>query len=151
MLQRRMASSVYAVRRSLERMKERREEILADPEAYRRERIERRIPDDFDELPEDEQAELLAKLEDEVVSVDPAALREEIARLSALITQARHLETREVETKLAKLRSVLTEHGIFDDPKMKLLRLHRAQGHARLPRRRRQGRPARSASSASGD
>lgn len=36
MLQRRMASSIYAVRRTLERMKERREKILADPEAYRR-------------------------------------------------------------------------------------------------------------------
>ena len=120
MLQRRMASSVYAVRRSLERMKERREDILADPEAYRRERIERRIPDDFDELPDDEQAEILARLEDEVVSVDPASLREEIAKLSALITQAKHLETKE-GTKLAKLHSVLTEHGIFDDPKMKLL------------------------------
>ncbi|MDE2100037.1 MAG: DUF3883 domain-containing protein [Patescibacteria group bacterium] len=120
MLQRRMASSVYAVRRSLERMKERREEILADPEAYRQKRIERRIPDDFDELPEDEQADLLAKLEQEVVSVDPAVLREEIARLSALILQARHLETKD-GTKLAKLRSVLTEHGIFDDRQMKLL------------------------------
>jgi len=64
MLQRRMASSVYAVRRSLERMQERREHILADPEAYRRQRIERRIPDDYDELPEDEQLELLARLEE---------------------------------------------------------------------------------------
>ncbi len=35
MLQRRMASSIYAVRRSLERMKERREKILGDPETYR--------------------------------------------------------------------------------------------------------------------
>jgi hypothetical protein len=120
MLQRRMASSVYAVRRSLERMKERREEILADPEAYRRKRIERRIPDDFDELPEDEQADLLARLEEEVVSVDPAVLREEIARLSALIVQAKHLETKD-GTKIAKLRSVLTEHKIFDDHRMKLL------------------------------
>ena len=42
-------------------MKERREEILKDPEAYRRKRIERRIPDDFDELPEDEQSELLER------------------------------------------------------------------------------------------
>ena len=62
MLQRRMASSVYAVRRSLERMKERREAILADPEAYRRKRIEGRIPDDFDELPEEEQLQLLDRL-----------------------------------------------------------------------------------------
>jgi superfamily II DNA or RNA helicase len=120
MLQRRLASSVYAARRSLERMKDRREEILADPEGYRQKRIERRIPDDFDELPDDEQADLLARLEDEVVSVDPAVLREEIARLSALIAQAKHLETKE-GTKLAKLHSVLTEHGIFDDRRMKLL------------------------------
>jgi superfamily II DNA or RNA helicase len=120
MLQRRMASSVYAVRRSLERMKQRREEILEDPEAYRRQRIERRIPEDFDDLPDDEQAEILMRLEDEVVSVDPAALREEIAKLSALIAQAKHLETHE-GTKLAKLKSVLTEHGIFDDRTMKLL------------------------------
>ena len=35
MLQRRFASSIYAVRRSLERMKDKREKILADPEAYR--------------------------------------------------------------------------------------------------------------------
>jgi len=120
MLQRRMASSVYAVRRSLERMKERREEILKDPEAYRRKRIERRIPDDFDELPEDEQNELLERLEEEVVSVDPVVLREEIARLTALIAQAKHLETKD-STKISKLRSVLTEHGIFDDRRMKLL------------------------------
>src|SRR5258707_2581558 len=48
MLQRRMASSVYAVRRSLERMRDRRQKILDDPEAYRREQMERRVPDDFD-------------------------------------------------------------------------------------------------------
>ena len=117
MLQRRMASSIYAVRRSLERMKAKREEILADPEAYRRQRIERRIPDDFDELPDDEQAELLSQLEDEVISVDPAVLREDIARLSALIAQARGLEARGVGTKLAELRRVLTEIGAFADPR----------------------------------
>ncbi len=43
MLQRRFASSIDAVRRSLERMKEKREKILADPEAYRQEQIDRRL------------------------------------------------------------------------------------------------------------
>ncbi len=121
MLQRRMASSIYAVRRSLERMKSKREDILADPEAYRKQRIERRIPDDFDELPDDEQAELLSRLEDEVISVDPAVLREDISRLSALIAQARGLEARGVGTKLAELRRVLTEIGAFSDASVKLL------------------------------
>jgi superfamily II DNA or RNA helicase len=121
MLQRRMASSIYAVRRSLERMKSKREDILADPEAYRKQRIERRIPDDFDELPDDEQAELLSRLEDEVISIDPAVLREDIAQLSVLITQARGLEARGVGTKLAELRRVLTEIGAFTDSSTKLL------------------------------
>src|SRR3954452_6093216 len=91
LLQRRMASSVYAVRRSLERMRERREKILEDPEAYRREQIERKAPDDFDELTEDEQQRIISQLEGEVLSADPAVLREEIGRLTRLIDQAKGL------------------------------------------------------------
>ena len=121
MLQRRMASSIYAVRRSLERMRNRREKILEDPEAYRREQIERRIPDDFDELTEEEQQQIINQLEEQVLSADPAVLREEIARLIKLIEQAKMLEGHEVQSKLNKLHSVLTEEGIFDDPKMRLL------------------------------
>ena len=60
MLQRRFASSVYAVRRSLERMRDKRQKILADPEKYRREQIEDRLPEDFDDLPEDERQEIEA-------------------------------------------------------------------------------------------
>ena len=50
MLQRRFASSVYAVRRSLERMRDKRQRILDDPEAYRQEQIAKKLPDDFDDL-----------------------------------------------------------------------------------------------------
>jgi superfamily II DNA or RNA helicase len=121
MLQRRFASSIYAVRRSLERMKDRREKILADPAGYRQEQILRRVPEDFDDLPEDEQQEILEQLENIVASVDPAALRAEILQLTRLIDQARGLEQREVESKLVKLRDVITEQGVFQDPKMKLL------------------------------
>jgi hypothetical protein len=121
MLQRRLASSVYAARRSLERMREKREKILENPQAYRQEQIARKLPDDFDDLPEDEQQEILAELEDVVASVDPAALREEIFELTRLIDQARTLEQREVETKLVRLREVISEQGVFKDPSMKLL------------------------------
>ncbi|HEX9870806.1 MAG TPA: DEAD/DEAH box helicase, partial [Candidatus Tectomicrobia bacterium] len=95
MLQRRFASSIYAARRSLERMREKRQRILEDPEAYRQEQLARKIPDDFDELPEDEQQEIIAALEAVVASVDPTALREEILQLAQLIEQARMLEQRE--------------------------------------------------------
>ena len=121
MLQRRMASTVYAVRRTLERMKNRREQILADPEKYRREQVERRLPDDFDELTEEEQQEIVSQLEDVVASVNPADLRLDISRLSSLIDRARILERREVESKLVRLKGILTEQGVFSNPKTKLL------------------------------
>jgi superfamily II DNA or RNA helicase len=121
MLQRRFASSIYAVRRSLERMKEKREKILADPDAYRQEQILKKLPDEFEDLPEDEQQEIIAQMEEIVASVDPASLREEVLQLIRLIGQARTLEAREVESKLIKLKSVITDRGIFDDSKMKLL------------------------------
>jgi superfamily II DNA or RNA helicase len=121
LLQRRMASSVYAVRRSLERMRERREKILEDPEAYRRQQIERRVPDDFDDLTEEEQQRIIGQLEGEVLSADPAILREEIGRLTRLIDQAKGLESRDAQSKLSKLRSVLTEHGLFGNQTMRLL------------------------------
>jgi superfamily II DNA or RNA helicase len=121
MLQRRFASSIYAVRRSLERMRATREKILADPEAYRQEQILRRIPEDYDDLPDDEQQDIMLRLEEIVPDVNPAALREEIVQLGKLVEHALLLEASEVETKLTKLRQVITEQGLFSDPKMKLL------------------------------
>jgi len=121
MLQRRMASTIYAVRRTLERMKHKREQVLADPEKHRREQIERRLPDDFDDLPEEEQQEIIAQLEDVVASFNPADLRLEIAQLTSLIEHAKNLERREVESKLVRLKAILTEQGVFSDPKTKLL------------------------------
>lgn len=121
MLQRRFASSMYAVRRSLERMRDKRRKILDDPESYRQQQIDRKLPEDFEDLPEDEQAKIMQNAEEAVLIVDPIALREEIQRLEKLVDQARALEKREVESKLNKLKQVLNEQQIFKDPRMKLL------------------------------
>lgn len=121
MLQRRFASSVYAVRRSLERMKAKREKILKDPEKYRQEQIRKKLPDDFDELPEEEQLRIIEELEELVISIDPRDLQEEILQLSKLITRAERLQQRERETKLTQLKNALTDEGLFKDPAMKLL------------------------------
>jgi len=121
MLQRRFASSLYAVRRSLERMRDRRELILKDPEAFRTQQIENRLPDNFDELTDEEQQSVLDALEEVVVTYDPNDLKREIASLTHLIDQARQLEQREIENKVIKLREVLTSQGILTDKKMKLL------------------------------
>ncbi len=121
MLQRRFASSVYAVRRSLERMRDKRQRILDNPQAYRQEQIDKRLPLDFDELPDEEQQELINELESVVPSVEPGVLREDIIKLGKLIEDAKVLEHREVESKLTRLKEVLQTQGIFSDPKMKLL------------------------------
>jgi hypothetical protein len=121
LLQRRMASSVYAVRRSLERMRDRHEKILEDPEAYRQQQIERRVPDDFDDLTEEEQQRIITQFEGEVLSADPAVLREEINRLTRLIDREKVLECRDAHSKLNRLRALLNEQGLFRDPAMRLL------------------------------
>ena len=68
MLQRRFASSLYAVRRSLERMRDKRERILKDPEGYRREQMNKRLPEDFEDLTDEEQQEIISQLEEVVAS-----------------------------------------------------------------------------------
>ncbi len=132
MLQRRFASSIYAVRSTLERMRNKREEILKDPEAYRQKEIDRKLQRELDrrfgdtediigDLYDEERDRLLLELEETVLSHNPEDLRADISDLNRLITLAKQLEQREVETKLVKLKSQLKEEGIFNDPKMKLL------------------------------
>ena len=127
MLQRRFASSIYSVRCSLERMRDRRKKIQEDPEKHKREQINKKLPDDFDEMPEEEQIvkleelEELEELEGIVASFDPQSLRDEILALDKLVSLARAAEHQEIETKLAKLKTVLTDKGVFGDPKMKVL------------------------------
>lgn len=121
LLQRRFSSSVYAVRRTMERMRTKREKILENPEAYRQEQINKKVPEDFEDRTEEDQQKLLLEIEETVISLDPETLRGEIAELSKLIATAKQLEEREVETKLTKLKEVMTEYGVFADPRMKLL------------------------------
>src|SRR5439155_755135 len=74
MLQRRFASSIYAVRRSLERMREKRRKILENPRAFVLKQLD--IPDDLDELPEEEREDYLEQIENATISIEPAVLRD---------------------------------------------------------------------------
>ena len=141
MLQRRFASSIYAVRRSLERMKEKRENILADPEGYRQQQINKRLPDDFEDLPEEEQQEIVSEAGRPGRLLRPGGVARGNPELGKLIQQACDLEKREIETKLVRLREA--HHGArhLRRSEDEAAHLHRAQGHARFPLRRWQGRP----------
>ena len=121
MLQRRFASSMFAIRRSLERMKEKRQKIIDDPQGYREQKISRHLPNDFEDLTEQEQNKIRESLESVVASVNPGNLQDEIAQLTRLIYLALELEKREIESKLVKLKEIITSKGIFQDRKMKLL------------------------------
>lgn len=123
MLQRRFASSVYACRRSLERMRERRLKMLEDPERYLWEQQRKTwdLPEDTDEWPDDEREAFERALEEVVLRFDPTVLRREVQRLEDLIERARALEAHEVESKLRRLRELVTDQGLFGDSQMKLL------------------------------
>lgn len=119
LLQRRFASSIYAVRRSLERRRERLEKQLKTPEAPPT--FDEKDFEDLEELPDDEAAEFLDKIEKASLSVEREDIRQEIGELDKLINHAQILEKREIESKLKKLREVLTDQNIFGDHKTKLL------------------------------
>ncbi len=120
--QRRLASSAYAIRHSLENRARRLMENLK-----RAQEIALTAPRDLpteEELEEMEEAErerLEGVLAAITVAQNPAQVREEIARLEQLAEQARNLEEAEAEAKLAKLRTVLREQGFFDNPTERLL------------------------------
>ncbi len=122
MLQRRFASSVYACRRSLERMQQRRQEVLKNPQKYLQEQQKKDWEvEDLEDLEDAEREQFEADLERAVLHFDPTNLREEIRQLEGLIDQARALEAAGVESKLEKLRQVVTDGRLFADPQMKLL------------------------------
>jgi len=120
--QRRLASSTYAVRRSLENRARRLEEGLkraqevlwpAPPE----------VPDedDIEEMEEGEQDRLEERLEAVILPGDTQQVREEIAELRQLAEQAKAVEDSDSEAKLVKLKDVLHKQGFFDDPDQRLL------------------------------
>lgn len=73
--------------------------------------ISRRIPDDFDELPEDEQQDILQEIENVVLSVNTDDLEEEIFRSGKLISRLTNWKPAKIESKLIELKSELLSKG----------------------------------------
>ena len=143
MLQRRLASSIYAVRRSLERMQAtgaRRSSTTRRRTA--RSRSSAVSPTTSTICPKTSSRRSSPSSKDVVASVDPAVLREEIARLTTLIDQAQASWSGARSSRSSSSCSERPDGaGRLHRPEDEAAGLHRAQGHARLPRRRRQGRP----------
>ena len=125
-MQRRLASSVRAIRRTLERRVERIEAALADPEGYLRKRKSFQsaaLPeaDDMEDLDEAELWRLEDKVLEEWLPETVAELELERQALGPLLTQAQDVENSRTERKLNELLDVVQREGLAKDHRKKLL------------------------------
>ena len=105
-LQRRMASSTYALLKSLERRKNRLEKILKGEEK------QKEVFFDYEEIEELEEKERWRKEEEWeslTVAKDPEELRYEIETLNKLIEKAKEVINSEKEVKLIELKKAIEE------------------------------------------
>ncbi len=120
--QRRLASSTYAMRRSLENRAKR-----LDAGLKRAQELVRQVPPDlpdWDELDEFEDAErerLERMLEAITLAGNADQVREEIAELLELAEEANAVEGAGTEAKLGHLRKIMQDEGFFDRPDQRLL------------------------------
>ncbi|MDW8002108.1 MAG: helicase-related protein [Deltaproteobacteria bacterium] len=110
-LQRRLASSVRAIRRSLERRKERLTELLKLGQWLAE---TTRIDEDvLEDAPEAERLREEEKLLEQLTLAETREeLEAEINTLAELVSLAREAERQEIETKLSELRQVLEDEKI---------------------------------------
>lgn len=120
--QRRLASSTYAMRHSLENRARRLEEglkraqqmaDLAPPDLPDAEEIE--------EMEESQRERLEEMLEAITLAANAEQIQEEVAQIKELATRAKQVEDSGSEEKLTKLRDLLQSEGFFDEPDQRLL------------------------------
>ena len=120
--QRRLASSTYALHRSLENRGNRLTELLKKARDIARE-APAEIPteDELEEMEEADRERWEHVLEAITLAGNPEQVREEIAELERLAGLAQAVEETVSEVKLAKLHSLLESQGFFADPDQRLL------------------------------
>jgi superfamily II DNA or RNA helicase len=120
--QRRLASSTYAMRRSLENRGRRLEEGLKRAQDLARQAPpDLPDPDELDEMEDSERERLEAMLEAITLAGNADQVRDEIRQLRSLADQARVVEEAGGEAKLSKLKALLQQEGFFDHPDKRLL------------------------------
>ena len=120
--QRRLASSTYAMRRSLENRARR----LAEGLKSAHDLLRTAPPDlpeqeEMDELEDAERERVERILEAITLAGNEAQVREEIAELRELAAEAQAVEGSGSEAKLAHLRRIMQDQGFFDRPDQRLL------------------------------
>lgn len=120
--QRRLASSTYAMRRSLENRARRLEEgIKKAQELVRLAPPDLPDSEEIEEMEENERERLEEMLEAITLAGNAEQIREDIAELRGLAKQAQAVEGSDAEAKLSKLKDLLHQEGFFDHPEQRLL------------------------------
>lgn len=120
--QRRLASSTYALRQSLENRARRLEEGLKRAqELVMKAPPDLPTPDELEEMEDNEREKLEELLEAITLTTNAEEILEEIKELKELAAQARAVEESNSEAKLSKLNELLHKEGFFANPKQRLL------------------------------
>lgn len=120
--QRRLASSTFALRRSLERRALRLEERLKWAQGVlAAEPFDLPDAEELEEMEEAERQRVEEKLEALTLARNAAEVENEVEELRRLAAAARAVEEGGVEAKLAKLKALLEQEGFFADPQQRLL------------------------------
>jgi hypothetical protein len=120
--QRRLASSTYALRHSLENRARRLEEGLKRAqELVRLAPPDLPDPEEFEEMEESERERLEEMLDAITLAGNAEQVRKEIEELKRFALQAQAVEDSGAEAKLSRLKQILEQEGFFDQPDKRLL------------------------------
>jgi len=120
--QRRLASSTYAMRRSLENRARRLEEGLKRAQDLARQAPpDLPDPEELEEMEESERDRLEALLEAITLAGSADLVRQEVQELRRLAVQAQAVEDAGTEAKLSELKALLQKEGFFDHADQRLL------------------------------
>jgi len=120
--QRRLASSTYAMRRSLENRARKLEDNIKKAQALARQAPpDLPDPEEIEEMEENERERLEELLEAITLAGNAEQIREEIEELRELAEQAQAVEGSGTEAKLSKLKNLLHQEGFFEHPEQRLL------------------------------
>lgn len=120
--QRRLASSTFAMRRSLENRARRLEDGLKRAQdLVRMAPPDLPDPEELEEMEESERERLEAMLEAVTLAGNADQVREEVKELRRLAAQAQAVEDAGAEAKLSELKALLQKEGFFDHPDQRLL------------------------------
>ncbi len=120
--QRRLASSTYAMRRSLENRARRLEVGLKHAQDLARQAPpDLPDPEELEEMEESERDRLEALLEAVTLAGSADLVRQEVEELRLLAVQAQTVEDAGTEAKLSELKALLQKEGFFDHADQRLL------------------------------